>query len=825
MNAAKKAPQTRTKPTKAAELLAPAATATPDAAPPMALGLRVVRGLLLFFAATLPLYFDLAVPEVSGDIRWMATSFFAGLTALLLLGDALLRGTATLSLRGPVWMWIAAGLCLWAAVSLIDALNWMRGIILLKALYAQILLAVVVWWVVKTARHDDPFPRRLLWALAAPLAVTAFIGILQFHGFNQDSFDAALANSPYVIFSPLLAVLGWMTSWMFAWVPAWPQTDGLVNQLMGYFLQSAVPGGSFANKNLAGSYTAMMLPLMVYLFFSARRWWEQGLAAGLLALGSLFLLYSRARASWLALIAATLVFAVVFLLSPALRARVRIWLRPQTLVWLVIPVFVLLRHGGDVSPVPGAYAVDRTPAAQLAALGNAQGGWNEYGGRLAYNLNSLAIIRDHWFNGVGLGSFFGIYPAYYSALVVTPTNSYNTLARPQRTHTDLMQAFDEMGIAGGLLYASMFILGIAMALRLAGSRAGALGGKVIGAGLLSAVFCLTLFLDMRGMMQLPGLWQFAFPLLLAAMIGALVLWALRDALALWQSQGTDTEVPEALDEWQVAGLFGGFALLTICLNAMMDFPMQLPTAPAAALMLIGLVMALHGRMFPTAWRAGPPRPLTLPRPALGAAMAALLAVWSWALWDAWAFRNGNILLKAAMVRIYSGVIDDTTKAIIDRANEVYALDPRIHEHMGVVYANYNGVMPLDRQTRIGTLEWVLKGDPWAANHLVNLAGQYIALIDEARARNDLATVQRALTRMRDIYARLQRVADFSHLTWGIGGLIAVIEDRDRDAIPLLQRALTIDPTYAPARNALQIAIARSGVSPIVIQDNAVKQAP
>ncbi|MCA3244765.1 MAG: hypothetical protein INF43_05650, partial [Alphaproteobacteria bacterium] len=40
---------------------------------------RLAQWLILLFAATVPLYFDLNVPEVSGDIRWQATTVFAGL--------------------------------------------------------------------------------------------------------------------------------------------------------------------------------------------------------------------------------------------------------------------------------------------------------------------------------------------------------------------------------------------------------------------------------------------------------------------------------------------------------------------------------------------------------------------------------------------------------------------------------------------------------------------------------------------------------------------------------------------------------------------------
>lgn len=780
----------------------------------------LAQKLILFFAATLPLYFDLAVPEVSGDIRWMATSFFAGLCALLLLVGAYPRVSKTdkLELNGPLIFWVVAGLAFWAMLSMVDAINPMRGIILIKALYAQLILLVCVAFVAKPAVTDahGGFARALIWALAAPLAITAFIGILQFHQFNQETFTTAINGTVWVIFKPLLALLGYLFSALFGWwVPGWPQTHNVVDQLTGFFLQSAVPGGSFANKNLAGSYTAMMVPLMLYLLFSAKRWWERGLASGLLTLALLFLVYARARASWIALFAALMVLAVFVAASPALRTYVRARLSLNLLAWFILPLAVLWQHGDDVSPVKGAYAIDRTPAEQLSALGSAQGGWNEYGGRLAYNLNSLVITKDFWFNGVGLGNFFGIYPAYYNAIVTTPTNSYNVMARPQRTHSDVMQAFTEMGVMGGALYVGLFAIGLAMGFRLLGARAGNLGGCLMGAGLLSALLLLTLFLGSKGMLRLPGVWHYLFVVSLASGVAWFGWRALSHIITLNKEPATQT-----LNEWQVAGFFGTIGLLCICLNAFLDFPMQLPTAPAAACVLIGLNTALHGALYPKAWRMSlKPSTRKLPLKNIAVAGIAIMAMaWVWALYDAYKFRQGNTILKAGMIRIYSGLVDDTTWQIMHMANTVYALDPRIHENLGVVYANYNGTIPVSSAERLAGLEWVASGDPWAANHLVNLAGMYIQGINFYRMQGNEAQAQIYLAKLKTTSERLMRVADFSQMSWGVMGIYTLLNNQPAEAIPLLERALTIDPSYIPAQSALQTAVSMTGVAPVVVQD-------
>ncbi|MCA3244227.1 MAG: hypothetical protein INF43_02845, partial [Alphaproteobacteria bacterium] len=64
------------------------------------------------------------MPEVSGDIRWQATTVFAGLIALVrLAGRWSAKGALHLPLRGPLQLWVAVGLpggrrCRWLMPSI-----------------------------------------------------------------------------------------------------------------------------------------------------------------------------------------------------------------------------------------------------------------------------------------------------------------------------------------------------------------------------------------------------------------------------------------------------------------------------------------------------------------------------------------------------------------------------------------------------------------------------------------------------------------------------------------------------------------------------------
>ena len=698
----------------------------------------MVRGILLAFVFLLPILFDSTVPEVSGDIRWTFTHIAAGLVTLVGLWALWDRQGKSLKVdfHWPLMLWWALGLAIWAAVSMVDALAPMRGIVLIKAMYAQLLLLAAAYLCWKPG-----FTRKLVWALAIMLPFMAWVGTCQFMGWNDATFKVLMLNTPG---------MGWLGA-------VWPDGTGgwgIINPLITLYLQSAVPGSTFANKNLAGSYTVMMLPLAGYLIVSSRAWWGRAVASLCLATGTLFLVYSRSRASWVALTFGLLALAIALMVSKPWRDAVLGRAHWKVLALCLVPTVLLVgMFGSAVSPVKGAYAVDRTPAQQVEALKNSS--WDEIGGRFAYNLNSFAIIRDHWFNGVGVGSFFGIYPAYHNAFVSTPTNSYSVMARPQRTHTDLMQAFDEMGIPGGSFYMLLVLSSLAYAWRMRGAEA------VRKAGL--------------------------FP------------------------------------------LFGGLSLLVISINSLMDFPMQLPTAPAVACILMGTMAAHYKAVFPgSGW--SPRRWIgnfRLPVPPLAVPLlfAAWAGVFGWAVWDDYWFRVGNQILKAGMMRIYSGINDDETLRLVNYAQSTYPWDPRIHEHVAVAYANYKGNREMPIEERIGVLEWILNEDPWGPNHLVNAAGQYLQLAENTLNAGNMAVAQRAEARTEEIYGRLQRVAGFSHFTWGVGGMLALLRGQNEQAKALFERALTIDPNYPPAISGLQIANMRIGVAQAVSASRAPGGAP
>lgn len=397
----------------------PAQPRQPLAAVELVAGNDIVRCILLLYAFTLPLLYDSTVLEVAGDIRATSTHLAAGLGALLLLAAAAIRGESIRVARLPLIGWLALLLAAWAAVTLIGSLNVYRGIQPLKNLLAQVTLAAVtaiVW--------NNQFAQRLLWALTLPALYLGALGAAQCVTWpNVDSM-----------------LLTWLMG-------------SIIDPLLQHYPHVDTPGlwnpvTTFANKNLAASWAAMMVPLTLGLIVTSRQRAARLLAGAVLLSELLLLVLCRTRASWGALAGAGLI-SLVLIGLPGLRKPTA-----SHIFWV---------------------AAAAAGCVYLVAWGSFLGSYGKFSlasasvqDRLAYNLNSLAMLRDYWPSGVGLGAFYTAYPKYHDAWMRTPEEAYDVYNRPQHAHDDFMQAFAEMGVPGGCLYAGILLCAIAYSHRCCG---------------------------------------------------------------------------------------------------------------------------------------------------------------------------------------------------------------------------------------------------------------------------------------------------------------------------------------------------------------------
>ena len=629
---------------------------------------EAVRWLLLLFAASLPFLYDPAVVEVAADLRASALHFTAGLAGVLLTVRALLRGGPRVQ-RIPAIAALSAAFLIAAAAGVALSADPLLGIAPLKTLISLMVLSAA------TARvWDDTFARRLLWALALPLVFLAPLGAAQYLEGSQPRLEPVPSTG-----------LGSLTGGL-----AW---------LLQHYQQTAPPGTTFTNKNLAASWAGMLVPIVLALVLTSRHTAARVGAAALLVLALSLIVLCHARATWVALSVAIVGFAIAC--RPTIVGKL-ISLRVAVLV-------AMLAVGG--------YLLDRQLGLVNLAV-NAQATRDLFESRLAYNLNGLAMVRDHPIAGVGLGNFHTTYPQYHDAVIATPRYAYDLFLRPQHAHNDILQAFIENGLLGGALFVAILCCAIVYAIKV-GARP-------------------------------------ANP---------------RDRRTLLL----------------------GMSLLTLLVNALADFPLQLPTAPSIAALLVGGIVSEYLAQAPPAGRVCWPMP-TLATVGL---LAMLAGAWALSLVDDWRLRQANVLLKQFVVRLRGGPVDDQALALIEAAGRTYPYDARVANFTGVAYALAS--VPAD--LRIEKIEAAVSRDPWGPSLLVALANRYLEVggFEPPPTRLDRET---ALRRAEAIWGRLRRVAGFSPVTDAIGGNLALFRADLCGAELLFRRALEKDPGATAAASGL-----------------------
>ncbi|MBI1362553.1 MAG: hypothetical protein GC134_01045 [Proteobacteria bacterium] len=295
--------------------------------------------------------------------------------------------------------------------------------------------------------------------------------------------------------------------------------------------------------------------------------------------------------------------------------------------------------------------------------------------------------------------------------------------------------------------------------------------------------------------------------------GLLLLFIVLSSVLAAFKLARDEDIPA-----QERALFAGLtiSLMVLGVNALGDFPLQMPTAPILMWTFMGMISGT--------WIMHKRKQVTLRIPAKmetafnlvprGATLTAALCsvavgLYTYTVWkDDMRYRRANMYLKRAMYDVRGQIYSEETRKYIEKAYSIYPEHPRIQEFRAVIYANYadpNG-KEIATDTKIAAVEATLKNDPYAPNNLVNLGGLYMAkmlelLSFQAPKEEVIALRDKAL----ELADRLQAVADFSAQTYTIRGFVYLYTDNSADALAQFKRAVAIDPAYVPAVNGLSMA--------------------
>ncbi|MFH1476188.1 MAG: O-antigen ligase family protein [Verrucomicrobiota bacterium] len=311
-------------------------------------------------------------------------------------------------------------------------------------------------------------------------------------------------------------------------------------------------------------------------------------------------------------------------------------------------------------------------------------------------------------------------------------------------------------------------------------------------------------------------------------------------------------------------------LLSLCLmtgivglgiNALMDFPLQLPLAPILLWSFAGIITGLYGkhvekpgvgpqnelgrqgrRLFHVAAGVSPwppeesaPSGARLPGlPAVGGSssgkfqhvkltiprfvyllLTIAVVAGGWAVFrDDWSRRKGDQYLKIAIALASSGRFDEQTLLYLCKSMAYYTWNVRLQEYRAQIYANYTGrKIPVTVDDKIHAVEAALKYDPYSPHKLINLGGLYIIKSQELAAKNCISEALVYARQAEDVFnAMLRYPGFFSDQTYTIGGMAHLLQGilQSSDACPhlnqayvLLKKALAFNPNNAAACGALQ----------------------
>ena len=217
----------------------------------------------------------------------------------------------------------------------------------------------------------------------------------------------------------VIAVYFFLTNDWSHWIGKLSVFDPVLRVLAAWPLSSM---GLSANPNVIGGVIAALLPLQIYALRHARRW----VAAVLIGLSGVALVFSETRGAWLAL----LLITGMWLLWRAIDRRQTNARHARWQWWIIVIVIGLI----------GAAVLIITPlGSRLLGLG---------GDREQIWRNSLDLVGDYPLTGFGLGDFEMTYSTY--ALLVH-------VGHTMHAHNLWLDVWLNLGLLGLLALAGMVI--------------------------------------------------------------------------------------------------------------------------------------------------------------------------------------------------------------------------------------------------------------------------------------------------------------------------------------------------------------------------------
>ena len=236
-------------------------------------------------------------------------------------------------------------------------------------------------------------------------------------------------------------------------------------------LPAAGNGSLFYNQNLAGEFVILFIPLVAGLALAIQKRILQAALLFIFVLLCLYLVLTSARGAWVGLMAAVAIgflFALgsIFYCSKRRPIQNNNVLHLQLKLWIflaIIPFFVLLIYTSpgwtELGKPSAGISTSEKSSRYIEEFKNIE--ISESTGRVEIWQDSLAMVREHPWLGIGSGHYKLSFPRFievYKPFIKLPYGNplAGYLHTPFRTHNDYLQIWIELGIIGLIALVTLF---------------------------------------------------------------------------------------------------------------------------------------------------------------------------------------------------------------------------------------------------------------------------------------------------------------------------------------------------------------------------------
>jgi tetratricopeptide (TPR) repeat protein len=254
----------------------------------------------------------------------------------------------------------------------------------------------------------------------------------------------------------------------------------------------------------------------------------------------------------------------------------------------------------------------------------------------------------------------------------------------------------------------------------------------------------------------------------------------------------------APESTRLTSIFILTSIVGIGINAMGDFPFQMPIAPIITWILIAILTGLYVMHFKDDALVGFNINFKIkPFVSLGIA-ASLFVALNYVVTDDLSRFRASAYMKYVMSYAAAGIFNDKVLDKLEEAHEIYPYNSRTSEYRGTVPVNYKGNRKLSLDSLIKMGEQALVYDPYAPNNLINLGGIYFRKAMLAEKLGESKVAIKYADKVLEIYHRLLPLAYFAPHTYSLAGFAYLIKEKSNKSIALFDKALELDSSYASA---------------------------